>query len=243
MRIAALSSTTGVSVATLKFYVREGLLHAGVATAVNQADYDDSHVRRVRLIRALVDLGRLSIADAARVIAAVDDDDVAIHTAFGVAQDAMVPGVDRDDPLHADALAEVDRLIARHRMRVRPDAEVRHMLAGALVTMSRFDVFGLGACGPGSAAPGHDAHASMADTILVDGSVLDDVVVAAMAEADAEIAYVPADAERSAQMTVSVVGTIVFEVAAAAIRRLALEHASAGRFGPAPAPRRRRTAG
>ena len=63
VKIKGLSEVTGVTVATLKYYLREGLLHAGASTAVNQADYDDSHVRRVRLVRALLHLGRLRIAD------------------------------------------------------------------------------------------------------------------------------------------------------------------------------------
>lgn len=226
MRIAGLSAATGVSVATLKYYLREGLLHPGVATAVNQADYDDTHVRRVRLIRALVELGRLSIADAARVLHAVDDDEVSIHEAFGVAQDAMVPHRDRDDPLHADALAEVDRLVERNQLLVRPNAEVRHMLADALVTLTRFDVLGQGD----------------ASTTVLDGHLFDSYVTAAVESAEFEIGYVPQHEERSDQMTVTVVGTIAWEVAMAAIRRLALEHASARRFDAVPPPRRQRVA-
>ena len=45
MRISALASTTGLSVATVKFYLREGLLHPGVATSATQASYDDTHHR------------------------------------------------------------------------------------------------------------------------------------------------------------------------------------------------------
>lgn len=61
MRIAALSDATGLPVATLKYYLREGLLHPGTATAVNQSAYDDSHIRRARLVRALLELaGRVT---------------------------------------------------------------------------------------------------------------------------------------------------------------------------------------
>ena len=117
MRIGDLAKTTGVPVATLKFYLREGLLPAGTPTAVNQAEYDDVHVRRVKLVRALLHLGGLSIADAQRVLAAVDDETMPIHDAFGVAQDAMVPKLDRSGTRYADALAEVDRfrfIVATH---------------------------------------------------------------------------------------------------------------------------------
>jgi len=219
VKIAGLSSATGVTVATLKYYLREGLLHAGAATAVNQADYDDSHVRRVRLIRALVELGRLSLADVGAVLAAVDDDSLPVHDAFGVAQDAMVPhrphdAADRvgegEADLHALALAEVDRFVRRHRLDVRPEANVRSMLADAIVSLSRF----------GWAPTGQ----------VVDASLFDGFVPTAMAEAEFSIDSVPDPADRADQVEYTVVGTVVFEVASAAVRRMALEHHSHRRF-------------
>jgi hypothetical protein len=50
------------------------------------------------------------------------------------------------------------------------------------------------------------------------------------AEAIAELSGVPTD-DRAAAMEASVIGTISYEVAIAALRRLALEHASWRRFG------------
>jgi DNA-binding transcriptional MerR regulator len=44
MRISELSSHTEIPVATIKFYLRENLLHEGVRTAATQAQYDQSHV-------------------------------------------------------------------------------------------------------------------------------------------------------------------------------------------------------
>ena len=49
MRISELAAVTGVTIPTIKFYLREGLLPSGVARAANQADYDETHVRRLRL--------------------------------------------------------------------------------------------------------------------------------------------------------------------------------------------------
>lgn len=215
MRVAGLSAATGVSVATLKYYVREGLLHAGTATAVNQADYDESHIRRVRLIRALLDVGRMSIADARDVVRAVDDSGLSIHDAFGVAQDAMAAHwtgmLDRDDPDVAAAFADVDRFVRRHGLRIRPDAEVRAMLAGAVLWLHRFSrMFPEG----------------MAGAVLFDGLVPD-----LLAQAEFEVGNVPDDVPRGDQMEYAVVGTVLFELGAAAVRRMALEHASAERFG------------
>ena len=122
MRIAELSQLTGVSIPTLKYYLREGLLPSGQATAVNQAEYNDSHVRRVRLVRSLVEIARLSLADVRSVLDAVDDVGVSTHDAFATAQDAMVSHRERDPEHHNAALAEVYRFVRRHRLRVRPDA-------------------------------------------------------------------------------------------------------------------------
>ena len=216
MKIAALSEVTGVSVPTLKYYLREGLLPPGVATAVNQAEYDDHHVRRVRLIRALLELGGLSVARVAQVVAAVEDTTVPIHDAFGTAQDAMVARRDRSGLPYEAAMAEVDRFVRRHRLRVREDAAVREMLADALVALVGFGWF--------------------ADDVP-DGRIFDHLVPGLRATAELEVATTPV-AERDRQVEHVVVGTVVFEMAAAAVRRMALEHASARRFGRANARRR-----
>src|ERR1700710_1263265 len=89
MRVSELSAVSGVSLATIKYYLREGLLHPGRTLSANQADYDDDHVRRLRLVRALIDVGGLSIAQVLRTLAAVDDPTIALHDAFGIAQDAL----------------------------------------------------------------------------------------------------------------------------------------------------------
>jgi DNA-binding transcriptional MerR regulator len=212
VRIAALSASTGVNVATLKYYLREGLLHAGAATAVNQARYDDTHVRRVKLIRALVELGRLSIAEVREVLGAVDDESQSLHEAFGAAQDAMAPEVSSDSEWLDDALASVDDFLVRNELEVRPESPVRPMLAETLVWLTEF----------GWGLPG----------VVVDAAVFDSLVPGLKEQAEFEISVVPPDTDRTAQVEYTVVGTMVFEVAAAAIRRMALEDASARRFGP-----------
>ena len=211
MKIAELSRRTGAPVATLKYYLREGLLTPGVATAINQANYEEAHVRRVKLVRAIVELGRLSIADARRVLEAVDDDSLPMHEAFGVAQDAMVPSRQREGPLYEFAFAEVDSFVRRHRLSVRHDAAVRGLLADALVYLTEF----------GWGPPGAVADSTMFDAMLP----------RILADAAAEVAFVPGDLDRSAQVEFSVVGTVAFEVAGDALRRMALEHASKARFG------------
>lgn len=225
MKIAALSAATGISVATLKYYLREGLLHPGVATAVNQAAYDDSHVRRVRLVRSLVELGRLSIAEVAEVLAYVDDESVAIHDAFGLAQDAIAR--DGVPPVSAERMAIamrlVDEFVARNDLRVRDEAGARVMLAGALVHLAEFGLADLDSSDP---------------AVLEGGRAQFDALAAFFKQmAAVEIASVP-DADRASQVEFTVVGTVAVEVAMNAIRRLALEDASERRFArPTPSSR------
>lgn len=89
MRISELARTAGVPVATVKYYLREGLLHEGVLTSPTQARYDDSHVARLRLVRSLVGPGGLSIAVARDVLAAIDAPPADSFDLLGVAAAAV----------------------------------------------------------------------------------------------------------------------------------------------------------
>lgn len=92
MKISDLAATTGVSRATLKYYLREGLLHPGVAINRTQADYDESHVQRVRLVRALIEVGGLHLAAVKNVIGALESPPENRHHLLGIAQDALTGG-------------------------------------------------------------------------------------------------------------------------------------------------------
>jgi DNA-binding transcriptional MerR regulator len=99
MRMSELSAATGVPVATLKYYLREGLLHPGTATSRTQALYDATHVDRVRLIRALLESGGLRLARVRQILDALDGPPVSRHHLLGVAQRAITPSLpDHPDP-------------------------------------------------------------------------------------------------------------------------------------------------
>ncbi|MEO5921111.1 MAG: MerR family transcriptional regulator [Pseudolysinimonas sp.] len=91
MKISELSSRSGVAVATVKFYLREGLLAAGEKSSQTQASYDESHVARLRLIRAFIEVGGLSVASARDVLAVIDDENLPFGVAVGIAA-AALPG-------------------------------------------------------------------------------------------------------------------------------------------------------
>ena len=92
MRLAELSERTGVSVATLKYYLREGLLHPGATVSRTQADYDGSHVERVRLVRALSEVGGLSLATVGRVLEVITTPGQDWITVLETAQRSLVSG-------------------------------------------------------------------------------------------------------------------------------------------------------
>jgi DNA-binding transcriptional MerR regulator len=95
VRISTLAERTGVPVATLKYYLREGLLPPGAATARTQAQYDETHVERVRLVRALTESASLSLAGVRQVLAALDDPPASWHELLGAAQHALLLDEDR----------------------------------------------------------------------------------------------------------------------------------------------------
>ncbi len=105
MRISGLAAASGVSVATIKYYLREGLLPPGERTSATQARYDETHVARLRLVRALIDVAGLSVAGTRQVIDCLDAP--RLHDALGGAQQVLPPAVDPDADLDTQQARDV----------------------------------------------------------------------------------------------------------------------------------------
>lgn len=56
------------SLVAVTYYLREGLLPQGRATGATQAEYDETHMRRLVLIRVLIGVGGLSLAETRGVL-------------------------------------------------------------------------------------------------------------------------------------------------------------------------------
>ncbi|MFB6833744.1 MerR family transcriptional regulator [Streptomyces hydrogenans] len=217
MRIGELSRRTGVSVPTIKFYVREGLLPAGRLTSPNQAAYDETHVRRLRLIRALMDVGGLSVSAVREVITAVDDPERPVHALLGEAAERMVPryggepaegeeGDGEEDGGLVEARERVDALIREREWRCFPGSPAAEALAVALAALG---------------AVGHERFAE----------VLDDYADAAERVARADLEYVGRHVVREELVESVAVGTVLGDALFAALRRLAQIDASDRLFG------------
>jgi DNA-binding transcriptional MerR regulator len=73
MRIGELARQSGIGISAIKYYIRMGLLPPGTVTGRNQAEYGPTHLRRLRLVDALVGLGGMTVTGTRTVIAAAED--------------------------------------------------------------------------------------------------------------------------------------------------------------------------
>jgi DNA-binding transcriptional MerR regulator len=139
VRIAELSQRSGVSTATIKYYLREGLLSPGVHTHPNQVDYDDDHVVRLRLIRALIDVGGLSISATGELLRVLDSAGLGAWEAVGKAQYALgnLRRARQDEPVDDNARAAVDALLARRGWEIHDESPARRTLVEVCATLRR----------------------------------------------------------------------------------------------------------
>ncbi|MEV4190985.1 MerR family transcriptional regulator [Streptomyces toxytricini] len=212
MRISELSRRSGVPITTIKYYLREGLLHAGRATAPNQAEYDESHVRRLRLVRALVGVRGLSVGAAKEVLGGVYEREGDPHRVLGLVLGATADAADTGDAAEtaeSPRMTEVDALMDALGWQVSEGASGKAVVARTL------------------------------DTLAELGTDYDWKRLVPYGELAARIAAVDLDgiegisdplemAERA------LVLTVLLEPALMALRRLAQEHQSAARRGAGP---------
>ncbi|MEU2074612.1 MerR family transcriptional regulator [Streptomyces sp. NPDC013489] len=209
MRIGELSRRTGVSIPTIKFYVREGLLPAGELTSPNQAAYGETHVQRLRLIRALLDVGGLSVAAIREVILAVDDPERSVHKLLGTVASGLVPRYDRES--HAgieEARKQVAALIAARGWRVQQGNPAAEALAVALAAVDE--------AGHGGFSQVLDAYADAAERV-----------------ARADLNYVAGNVAREVLVESVVVGTVIGDAMFSALRRMAQTDTSDRMYGEA----------
>jgi DNA-binding transcriptional MerR regulator len=203
MRIAELSRRSGVPVPTIKYYMREGLVPQGERTRPNQANYDESHLRRLRLARALVDVGGLPVAVAHDVLQMLDDRRSSLHDLLGKAQYAATPRreTDTDTEEWRQAEEDVRTLIAERGWVIRPGGPALLSLTETVALLRRL---------------GQESYLKLL------GGYAD----AAERVANEEVAHVVAQPDIESMAEVVVIGTVLGDALLAALRRLAQESAS-----------------
>lgn len=138
--ISQLAEASGVSVASIKYYLREGLLPSGDAAAERRAHYDRQHLERLHLIRVLRDVGQLPIATIAGIFEALENGGRPFAIVAG-AMDALATtaGLDRTRDVER-ARKEVRTMLRGMGVKARADSGAVDDLATALVKLR--DVWG-----------------------------------------------------------------------------------------------------
>lgn len=143
MRLSELSERSGVPIATIKYYLRERLLPPGERISATQAEYGEEHLRRLRLVRALIQVGRVPVATAREVLVSAEDESRNLHDQLGAAVSALPhgPEPDPDDPATERARAQVDTLLERmgwsHAQRSGGSFPAYRMLVAAIASLDR----------------------------------------------------------------------------------------------------------
>jgi len=202
MRLADLATRSSISASTIKYYLRVGLLHPGQRQSSTWSIYDDSHLRRLALIRALSEVAGLPLESVRRVLEVVDDESVQLHDALGTAQWLLSSPVAQEPTSHS--AQRVNSLIERHQWQLSPDSPHRRVLADALDRLDQLDF-----CPPDALL---DQYAQMLSTI-----------------AASEVGPITTETDRASAIEHLVIGTLLYEPLLTTMRRMAHESDSAQR--------------
>lgn len=215
MRVSELVAATGVPLATIKYYLREGLLMPGAATSATRAEYTSEHVRRLGLIKALAGLG-LPIPKIKVILGLIDEPSGSLFDSLGSALAALPPYLDVEDGAtdYPRARAVLERLGQIYEPGYAAVGQLERALAAA-----------------------EDVGMPMTDDRLFSyGHHI-------MGLARAELAPMPHDTTEGA-IEYAVLGTAMYEPVIAAMRRLAHQDLAAKILaGQADAPDERQDSG
>ncbi|MEW1987431.1 MerR family transcriptional regulator [Brevibacterium casei] len=208
MRISELSARSGVPIPRIKYYIREGLVPRAQATADDPGGYGDVHLHRVRLIRAMVTIGGMSIASARVVLTELDSPAPQVPVVLGQAMLGINARPD-DAPSEnrARAARVVDDLVAARGWNLAEDEPARDALITAVETML------------------DTGHADLLGHLEVYAEAADRI-------ADADMASVAATDSAAAIVEKAVLGTVLGEIFIGSLRRLAHSDRARRRFWP-----------
>lgn len=143
MKVSELAERAGVPLPTIKFYIREGLLPAGVRTSRNQADYSEEHLERLALIRALRDDAGLGIAAIGRALSASGEAKNFVGAALAELTPEQGPSIDEQSEPFQSAYGAVAALAQQLGWAVDANApEVRQAARALAVARRSFPLTG-----------------------------------------------------------------------------------------------------
>lgn len=202
MKISDLVRESDVPLATVKFYIREGLLPAGDATGARRAEYDERHLSRLRLIRSLTVVAGLPLSRTKSILDTIDHPDGDMYETLGRAISALAA-----DP-HADAHSA-------HGARYAEDA-LAALGDEYHASDARMEAF---------TQLGEALRAAAVCGLSIDAELIRSYGHHAMEIARAEFTRMPPAPEAAVEY--SILGTVLYEPVIAALRRLAHQNLAA----------------
>lgn len=142
MKISELSRRSGVSIPAIKYYLRDGLLPPGRATAANQASYGEDHLHRLRLIRVLIGVRKLPVNSVREILGAITEEGD-LHQIFGIVTEARPAALKKKQEQEAEAaeretegVADARRLVSAMGWDVANHTAAIHTLGDVLDALS-----------------------------------------------------------------------------------------------------------
>jgi DNA-binding transcriptional MerR regulator len=198
--VSELSERADVPLATVKYYLREGLLPAGETTGPRRAEYDERHLRRLRVLRLLREVGEVPVTSLRQIVDALDDEEMSVHDAMAQIADVITAGPEPGEQ-DAASLAMVDELFGVMGWDdIRPESVDRLRLAALVSALN----------GPGPLGASVEVlsfYAGLADHL-----------------ARTEISLVDHSVERSRLLEDMVTGSVVYGQVFELLRQLGHEH-------------------
>lgn len=216
--ISELAESSGISTASIKFYLRQKLLPAGDLRAAGRAYYDGGHLSRISLVRALRELAKLPVERVRSVLRAVDRGGASTFDLVASVIDALAePRKKKPNAAQRALRARVVEAMRRRGMVIRESSATLDALTEALRSLQTF-------------RPDLDVD------------VLDAYLDFLMPLAEAEFR---ANEERlrtgpEPALIGAIVGTVLFEPVIVLLRRLAHEHYAHAMLRPTAAKHSKR---
>jgi DNA-binding transcriptional MerR regulator len=212
MLVSELAERADVPVATVKYYLREGLLPPGVTVGPRRAEYDETHLRRLRVLRALREVGGAPVSTLQVIVDAIDDATRPEHEVLCEICDVLSPPLPEED--------------------YRPDPDLGRCVDAAIDAIGWSDVRDDAAARRRLAAV---VQLGGAELLTVDPEILGYYARLADELCRAELTLVDRTKDREATLEDMVVGEAVFGEILALFRRLGHEHYDAQSRHAAPA--------
>ncbi|MEO6599959.1 MAG: MerR family transcriptional regulator [Polyangiaceae bacterium] len=138
LTISELAKVSGISMSTIKYYLREGLLPQGDLAAQSRQYYGQRHLDRLAVIRALRETADLPIEMVRQLVGVLDKGTIPTFDLVAMAIDALGRHRGRETATERAVKQELLELLATRRIRVRPLSGALRDLTASVVMLRRF---------------------------------------------------------------------------------------------------------